>query len=136
MRSPTGEAMAGFSPCKAIGGVKRPVAYSAQAGGQAQVDTVLMPSRDQLAELCRRWKVVELAVFGSAARGDAGPQSDVDLLVTFEADADWSALDIVDMRSELAALFGRTVDLVEERALRNPYRKQSILRDKSVVYAA
>ena len=100
------------------------------------MDTVLMPSRDQLAELCRRWKVVELAVFGSAARGDAGPQSDVDLLVTFEADADWSALDIVDMRSELAALFGRTVDLVEERALRNPYRKQSILRDKSVVYAA
>jgi len=43
---------------------------------------------------------------------------------------------LVDMRHELTTLFGRPVDLVEESAIRNPYRKESILRDKSVLYAA
>jgi len=44
--------------------------------------------------------------------------------------------DCPECREELASLFGRNVDLVEERAIRNPYRKASILRDKSVLYAA
>ncbi|CAN5304750.1 hypothetical protein BH10PSE6_BH10PSE6_26650 [soil metagenome] len=79
---------------------------------------------------------MELAVFGSVARGSSRDDGDLDLLVTFAADAPWDALDIMDLRSELAEVFGRTVDLVEEKAIRNPYRKASILRDKSVVYAA
>jgi predicted nucleotidyltransferase len=46
-----------------------------------------------------------------------------------------STLDLVDLREELMTLFGRNVDLVEEKVIRNPYRRQSILRDKSVLYA-
>ena len=61
--------------------------------------------------------------------------SDVDLLVTFRPDAPWSTLDLVDLREELVNLFGRNVDLIEEKAIRNPWRKASILRDKSVLYA-
>ena len=68
------------------------------------------------------------------ARGSSRIDSDVDLLVTFDPDAPWSTLDIVDLREELASLFGRNVDLVEERAIRNPYRKAAILRDTSVLY--
>ena len=80
--------------------------------------------------------MTELAVFGSVARGTSRPDSDVDLLVSFQAGAPWSTLDLVDLREELVGLFGRRVDLVEESALRNPYRRESILRDKSVLYAA
>ena len=100
------------------------------------MDTIHIPSREALAGLCRRWRIRELSVFGSLARGSSRTDSDVDLLVTFYPDAPWSTLDFVDLRQELASLFGRNVDLVEERAIRNPYRKASILRDKSVLYDA
>ena len=100
------------------------------------MDTRHLPSSEALTELCRRWRIRELSVFGSVARGSSRIDSDVDLLVTFDLDAPWSTLDIVDLREELASLFGRNVDLVEERAIRNPYRKASILRDKSVLYVA
>lgn len=103
---------------------------------QAYMDTIHIPPSESLAELCRRWRIEELSVFGSVARGSERTDSDVDLLVTFDPDAPWSTLDLVDLREELAGLFGRSVDLVEERAIRNPYRKASILRDKSVLYAA
>jgi predicted nucleotidyltransferase len=101
----------------------------------AAMDTISFPSSEALAELCRRWQIVEPSLFGSVARGPANAHSDVDLLVSFEPDAPWSILDLVDLREELASLFGRRVDLIEERAIRNPDRKTSILRDKSVLYA-
>ena len=100
------------------------------------METTHLPSRESLAGLCLRWRIRELSVFGSVARGSDRTDSDVDLLVTFDPDAPWSTLDLVDLREELASLFGRTIGLVEERAIRNPYRKASILRDKSVLYAA
>lgn len=91
---------------------------------------------DQVAALCRRWQVRELSLFGSVARGEARPDSDVDVLVIFEPDANWSLLDLTEMQEELAVLFGREVDLVEEEALRNPFRRRAILRDKRVLHAA
>lgn len=100
------------------------------------MDAIQLPSRELLTDLCRRWQISELSVFGSVARGSSGPDSDVDLLVTFHPDSPWSTLDLVDLRQEFSSLFGRHIDLVEERAIRNPYRKASILRDKSVLYAA
>jgi predicted nucleotidyltransferase len=93
-------------------------------------------SESQLAELCRKWKVTELSLFGSILRDDFGPDSDVDVLVVFQADAPWSMWDLMDMKAELEALFGRSVDLVEKEALRNPWRKQRILSTYEVVYAA
>jgi len=100
------------------------------------MDTIHPSSREALADLCRRWRILELSVFGSVARASSHADSDVDLLVTFRSDAPWSTLDLVDLREELANLFGRRVDLVEEKAIRNPYRKASILHDKSILYAA
>jgi len=99
------------------------------------MDTIIFPSGEALTELCRRWRIGELSVFGSVARGTAKADSDVDLLVTFKPDAPWSTLDLVDPREELGSLFGRPVDPIEERAIRNPYRRTSILRDKSILYA-
>lgn len=56
---------------------------------------------DRLDEYCRRWKIAELRVFGSAVRDDFRPDSDLDLLVTFGPDAEWSLLDHVAMEEEL-----------------------------------
>lgn len=77
-----------------------------------------------------------MSFFGSVMREDFRPDSDVDVLVTFAPGADWSLLDLVTMQEELATLLGRPVDLVEEAALRNPYRRAAIRRSKHVFYAA
>ena len=92
--------------------------------------------RARLGDFCRKWKVAELSFFGSVLRDDFRPDSDVDVLVSFEPDAGWTLLDLVSMRREIAEVLGRSVDLVEEAALRNPYRRSAILRSKQVVYAA
>jgi uncharacterized protein len=91
---------------------------------------------EEIADICRRWQIHELSLFGSVLRDDFHPESDVDVLVTFDRDAPWSLWDLIDLRKELSEIFGREVDLVEERSLVNPYRRRSILRDKRVIYAA
>jgi len=91
---------------------------------------------DKIAEFCRKWKITELALFGSVVREDFRPDSDVDVLVTFAPDAPWSLLDWADMTDDLKAIFGREVDLVEEAGLRNPFRRHAILTSKQVIYAA
>jgi predicted nucleotidyltransferase len=92
-----------------------------------------------LQALCRRWKVLELALFGSALREDFRPESDVDLLVTFEPSAEWSLLDHVRMQQELSDLLGRDVDLVSRRAVEgssNTVRSRAILDSAETIYAA
>ena len=96
-------------------------------------------SKESLAEYCRRWLVAELALFGSVLRDDFGPESDVDVLVTFTPDADWSLFDHVKMADELKGLFKREVDLVSRRAVersQNWIRRKNILNSAQVVYAA
>jgi predicted nucleotidyltransferase len=91
---------------------------------------------DAVADLCRRWGVTELSLFGSVLRDDFQPDSDLDILVTFAADAPWSLLDLVTMRDHLRQIFGREVHLVEQAGLRNPFRRQAILSHRQVIFAA
>jgi len=100
------------------------------------MSTLAVPSLDRLEALCRRRKIRELSLFGSQARDEARPDSDVDLLVDYDPAADWSLLDTARLRAELAELFGRPVDLVRERNVTNPYRLASIRRDRRPLYAA
>lgn len=100
------------------------------------MSVIAMPSPERLDALCRRWKIRSLHLFGSVARGEARPDSDVDLLVEYQPDARWSLLDASAMRDDFAELFERPVDLVMERNIVNPYRLKSILRDKRPLYAA
>jgi uncharacterized protein len=92
--------------------------------------------RNGIEAFCRKWKIKELSLFGSVLRDDFRPDSDVDVLVSFEADAPWDLFDLVDMRDELMALFGRDVDLIEKEGLRNPFRRRTILDTREVIYAA
>ena len=91
--------------------------------------------REKLVDFCHRWKIAEFALFGSALREDFGPDSDVDVLVTFGEDADWDLFDWVNMIDELKEIFGREVDLVEKTALKNPFRRHYILNNQKVIYA-
>ena len=98
--------------------------------------TDLFIDRDRIADFCRRWSITEFALFGSILRDDFRPDSDIDVLVTFAPDAPWTLWDLSRMRDELRSIFGREVDLVEKKALRNPYRRQAILANHQVVYAS
>lgn len=92
---------------------------------------------DALADFCRRWKIRELALFGSALRDDFGPDSDIDLLATFADDVQWSLLDSVRMSEELEQLLGRKIDLISRRALErsaNRTRRDAILAGARVIY--
>lgn len=93
-------------------------------------------SRARLARLCRKYHVRRLGMFGSAARGELTPESDVDLLIEFEPGKAPSLWSETEMREAFGALFGRRVDLVPPQALENPYRRKSILRDLRVLYEA
>ena len=89
-----------------------------------------------LGEFCRRWRIRELSLFGSALRDDFRPDSDLDFLVSFEPGV---VLDIdiwLEIKETLEKHFGRPVDLVEKEAVRNPWRKREILRTREIVYAA
>ena len=92
-----------------------------------------------IAQFCRRRQIVELSLFGSVLREDFGPDSDVDILVSFADQADWSLLDHIAMEAELSELLGRKVDLVSRRAVersRNWIRRRSILSGAERIYAA
>jgi predicted nucleotidyltransferase len=92
-----------------------------------------------LDEFCRRWRITEVALFGSALRDDFGPASDIDLLARFEPGVHWTILDHVQMEDELAEIFGRKVDLVSRLAIEeneNPYRKKEILNTARVIFTA
>jgi predicted nucleotidyltransferase len=95
--------------------------------------------KDKIADFCCRWKVTELALFGSVLREDFGPRSDVDVLVSFATDAHRSLFDLVTMQGELRAILGREVDLLERAAVErseNYIRRKSILSNMEVIYAA
>ena len=91
---------------------------------------------DAIAAFCEKWKITELSLFGSVLRDDFGPDSDVDVLVSFAPGAPWSLWDWGNMMDELKAITGREVDLVEKEGLRNPFRRHAILTSRQVIYAA
>jgi predicted nucleotidyltransferase len=95
--------------------------------------------RNQLTEFSRRWKVSELALFGSVLREDFRTDSDIDILVSFNKKAKIGLFDLVRMENELKEIFGRNVDLVERRGIEkseNYIRRKNILNNTKVIYAA
>jgi predicted nucleotidyltransferase len=91
---------------------------------------------ERITGFCQKWKIRELSLFGSVLRDDFRPGSDVDVLVSFQESTDWDLFDLVAMRDDLMAIFGREVDLVEKEGLRNPFRRRHILSTHQVIYAA
>lgn len=95
--------------------------------------------REKIADFCRRWSITELALFGSVLRDDFRPDSDVDVLVTFDPEAHTTLFDHVEMQEELEGILGRRVDLVSKRGIErstNYIRRKAILQSAEVFYAA
>jgi hypothetical protein len=88
-----------------------------------------------LAEVCRRYGVKELSLFGSSARGEMRPESDVDIMVEFEPGVRIGLIKFESLVDELESLAGRRVDLVTKRGLK-PWVRPGVLKDARVIYAA
>ncbi|MCX5885583.1 MAG: nucleotidyltransferase domain-containing protein [Proteobacteria bacterium] len=94
---------------------------------------------EKIKVFCKKWKIREFALFGSVLSDDFGPDSDIDVLVTFEPDALHTLFDQVHMEDELKQIFGRDVDLISRRGIessRNYLRRNAILSSAETVYAA
>ena len=97
--------------------------------GDTQVDET------RLADLCRRYRVRELSLFGSAARGEMRHDSDIDMLVEFLPDAGIDLVDYAGLMLDLSHLLGRKVDLVSKNGLK-PLIRTSVLEEARLLYAA
>ena len=92
---------------------------------------------EQIEAFCQRWKIKELSFFGSILRDNFRPSSDIDVLVTFSPEADWSLFDHLNMEEELSSIFHREVDLVSRRAIErstNWIRRRDILGSAEPYY--
>ena len=99
--------------------------------------SIIESKRQEVADLCRRSGVRSLEVFGSATRDDFDiVRSDIDLLVEFDESAPRTLAAYFDLKEALEQLFARPVDLVMPDAIRNPYVKAAINRDRQVFYVA
>lgn len=90
---------------------------------------------EEIAALCNRFKVRELALFGSVLRDDFRADSDVDILVEFAPDAEVGFMTLARMARELSALLHRRVDLVPKTGLKMKIRRD-VLAGSKVLYAA
>src|SRR5438046_2907431 len=88
-----------------------------------------------LADISRRYEIKELMLFGSAARGEMRPESDVDLLVEFFPDAKIGLFEHFRAEREFSELLGKKVNLVSKRGLREVVRPR-VLKDARLIYAA
>ena len=90
---------------------------------------------DQVADVCRRYGVHELLVFGSAAKGGLRPDSDIDLLVEFEPHASVGYFDLFAMEEELTRLLGRRVEATTRQGLK-PWIRPSVEQDAETIFHA
>lgn len=89
--------------------------------------------RNQIEIICKDLELGKLGLIGSAARGDLSEESDIDVIVTFRGS---KALfkRYFDLKERLESVFGRSVDVIEERAIKNPYFLAAVNKDRFKVY--
>jgi len=90
---------------------------------------------DNIAAICKAFSIKKLHLVGSAARGDDTPESDVDLVVEF-GPFESPLHQYMDSKAAFENLFGRKVDLIEEKGIKNPYFRKSLHEDKVLIYEA
>jgi len=102
------------------------------------VISLIEEKRKMLEELCRTYHVERLDIFGSAATGKFRPDaSDIDFIVSFNRSSDMNLADqYFGLWEDLRDMFGRDVDLVIERAMKNPYFIKAVNDTRRIVYAA
>ena len=103
------------------------------------MSSLISINQERIAEFCRRWNIVELAFFGSVLRDDFRLDSDIDVLVSFAPNIEYSLFGLVHIQDELSDILGRPVDLVERESVErseNYIRRKHILSNLERVYVA
>ncbi len=103
-----------------------------------QLNLPIHISEKQLEVICQRWHIRELAVFGSILHGNFTPESDIDLLLSFDEDAQIGFRELAGVEDDLGALFGRQVDISTRAAIeasQNWIIRREILDHAEVLYA-
>lgn len=95
----------------------------------------ILQRQPEIQELCRRYGVHRLELFGSASTGNYRPDSDLDFLVEFEPLPNYADR-YFGLLESLEQLFSRHVDLVVTNAIKNPYFQESVEKTKALLYAA
>ena len=95
----------------------------------------LAPFKSDIEIICTDLSLRRLDLIGSAARDDFSETSDIDVLITFEGDEDLFER-YFSLKERLEAVFKRKVDVIEERAIRNPFFRRSVNRDRVKVYGS
>ncbi len=99
--------------------------------------SIIENKKPELQQLCEKYAVKSMYLFGSASKGDFNKESDIDILISFQELAfEQYTENYFQLHEALETLFGRKVDLVTERSLSNPYFIQSIDQTKQLLYAA
>ena len=91
---------------------------------------------DDIVQLCKKYFIKELSIFGSSIRDDFTLNSDVDILISFDKNSEITLFDIMDLEKDFSKLINKEVDIVEKEALKNPIRKSQIMSTREVIYAA
>lgn len=99
--------------------------------------SIVDETKRQIIQLCKKYGVKELYLFGSALREDFGPQSDIDMAVVFSRAGVAGSFDqYFDFKAELEQLLGRSVDLACIGSVRNSVFRQELDETKRLIYAA
>lgn len=97
--------------------------------------TILDKHIDDITKLCSAHKVKQLFAFGSVLTEDFNKDSDIDLIVDFEPiDVSLYADNYYDFKFSLQDILDRSIDLLEEKAIKNPYFRQSIYKQRQLIY--
>lgn len=99
------------------------------------IPKVIEKSKQKIVELCRKYQISELSIFGSQVRGDFSATSDFDFLVEFAPEAKVSFFELSRIQSELEELVQSEVDLVPKNGLK-PLIRQTVLEEAEIIYAA
>jgi predicted nucleotidyltransferase len=102
-----------------------------EKAAQSMID--LLPFKTDIEKICQELSLQRLDLIGSAARDDFSAESDIDVLVTFAGDEHLFER-YFSLQARLEAIFKRKVDIIEERAIRNPFFKKAVEKDRVRVY--
>ena len=91
---------------------------------------------DDIVNICGKYYITELSIFGSSIRDDFDNNSDIDILVSFDNNSNINLFDIMNLEKEFSQLLKREVGIVEKEALKNPIRRERILSTREIIYAA
>ena len=91
---------------------------------------------DDVINICKKYAIIELSIFGSSIRDDFNNNSDVDILVSFGKNSNITLFDVMELENEFSKLLNKKVDIVEKESLKNAIRKNRILSTREIIYAA